>query len=400
MRVLFSWELGDNNGHLARSLGVALNLRDKGVPVLHAVRNTAIAEGILSTHQLRYIQAPVHIRAGAYNRQLSSYASILLASGYDRSNDLLGLLKGWISAISLYGADVVIADHAPTAILASRILGVPAIALGSGFEIPPSVDIFPSIIPWKSVPRSELAADHDAALVNVNASLATFGQSALARLDLLFANVTKVITTFPELDHYGPRINAKYAGPIAPPSLAKNKSWPNRNGIKVFAYLHGDLASVRPTILALERVGANALCVFPDAAEISSDLSENINFNISRDLVDVNKALMEADVVITNGGAGLMAQSLLSGVPMLLLPLFSEQHMGAIRAVETGAALQVHRESSAAKIVHALHKIISERSYRDAARAFRGRYGSSTLRSNIDEIVKLVFQSAARPTAD
>lgn len=400
MRVLFSWELGDNHGHLTRSLGIALALRNRGIPVLYAVRNTALAEKILSPHNLRFIQAPVHFRAGSYDGQLSSYASILLASGYDRANDLLGLLKGWTSAISLYGADVVITDHAPTAILASRVLGVRAVAIGSGFEIPPSLDVFPSIMPWKTVTQDELLADRDAALANINASLAAFRKPPLGRLDMLFADVIKVITTFPELDHYGPRTDAVYVGPTPPLVQPKRLSWDDRSGLKVLVYLHGNFESVKPTLLALERVDANAICVLPNATDMPRELAGTLKFKISHDLVDIRQALMQADVVMTNGGAGLMAQSLMSGVPLLLLPMFSEQHMGAGRAVETGAALQLHSASSEVKIVQALHKIRDDRSYREAARAFKDRDNRSKPTSNADEIVELIFQSAARAAAD
>lgn len=400
MRVLLCWELGDNNGHLTRSLGIALALRNRGIPVLYAVRNTALAEKILSPHNLRFIQAPVHFRAGSYDGQLLSYASILLASGYDHVTDLLGLLNGWTSAISLYGADVVIADHAPTSILASRVLGVRAVAVGSGFEIPPSVDVFPSIMPWRTVPRDELLADRDAALANINAGLAAFGQSPLGRLDMLFADVRKVITTFPELDHYGRRTDAVYVGPSLPLLQLKQISWDDRSGLKVLAYLHGNFASVKSTLLALERVDANAICVFPNATDMPRELAGTLKFKISHDLVDIGQALMRADVVMTNGGAGLIAQSLMSGVPLLLLPMFSEQHMGATRAVETGAALQLHSASSEAKIVQALYKIRDDKSYGEAARAFRDRYTRSRPTSYAEEIVELIFQSAARAATD
>jgi hypothetical protein len=51
-----------------------------------------------------------------------NYADILLRFGYADSNDLLGLVVAWRELMRLTGFELVLADHAPTAILAARTL--------------------------------------------------------------------------------------------------------------------------------------------------------------------------------------------------------------------------------------------------------------------------------------
>lgn len=50
-------------------------------------------------------------------------------------------------------AALVIADHAPAALLAARTLGLPAATLDSGFSVPPPETPFPSLRPWLAVPQ-------------------------------------------------------------------------------------------------------------------------------------------------------------------------------------------------------------------------------------------------------
>lgn len=92
-RVIYAWELGDNFGHLRRGLALAMALRQRGYPVLFVVRNTSIADRVLGPEQFRFLQSPVHMRRGGVNMNFRSYTDIFLASGYDDSVGLSGILQ-------------------------------------------------------------------------------------------------------------------------------------------------------------------------------------------------------------------------------------------------------------------------------------------------------------------
>ncbi|MBY5766626.1 glycosyltransferase family 1 protein [Rhizobium leguminosarum] len=238
MRVLYAWELGDNYGHLTRGVALGQSLRQGRHPVMFAVRNTTIANEILVPAGFHFVQAPVHMRSRPFHQPISNYAGILLASGYDDLPGLSGMLRAWMSQILLFGADVVLIDHAPTALLAARALGIPAIAVGTGFEIPPDVMPFPSFAVTDSEQGSGGLSDGEA-LRNINRCLRDIGKPELADMGGLFAYSTNLITTIEELDHYPTRTNALHVGPITGARNLARVEWQTDKKIKALVYLRG-----------------------------------------------------------------------------------------------------------------------------------------------------------------
>jgi hypothetical protein len=156
-RILMAWELGANFGHLTHQLPIARQLRESGHDVWFAVRDTSIAADLLTPQQFPYVQAPrCHYRMKPA-KPLMSYAELLLAEGYGIPSVLLGQLAAWTDLLRLFRADIVVGDHSPTAILAARVAGVRAVAMGSGFAIPPDRTPLPSIRPWLQVSPERLA---------------------------------------------------------------------------------------------------------------------------------------------------------------------------------------------------------------------------------------------------
>lgn len=371
MRVLFAWELGDNQGHLLKTIDVAMRLRELQVPVLFVVRNTSIASKLLTPRGFRYLQAPVYMRRGPFDMPLASYASILLASGYDRKTDLLGLVDAWLSIIQLYAATVVVADHAPTALLAARIANVSSVNLGTGFEVPPAVDPFPPIpmSVLNSLPIRE--AHQSEALSSVNYALLAHSALPLVSLSALFCGLPSILTTTPDLDHYGARAGAIYVGAVTSASGHPRLTWPTGNGIKVFAYLHGGLDGISPFLSAIHYLDASAICVLPDVDDVEI-ARRSPNIHVTNRLVDVEYSLTLAHVVISNGGAGLIARALSSAIPVLLMPTTAEQYMSAERVASLGAGITVRSEVSDRTVARHLKRLTTH-VYRQAATSIQNK---------------------------
>jgi MGT family glycosyltransferase len=78
--------------------------------------------------------------------------------------------------------------------------------------------------------------------------------------------------------------------------------------------------------------------------------------------------LRTAAVVVAHGGSGTTFGALAAGVPLVLVPFFADQLVNASRVAATGAALVIEPED-ASRLRAAIETVLSEPSYRRAARA-------------------------------
>src|SRR5262249_13075535 len=182
--------------------------------VLAAVREIPAAAAILGPQRIPFVQAP-HIATGLRPpEQMSSYADVLLDQGWSDGQVLDALTHCWLNLMRLYAPDVVVLDHSPTALLAARIARLPAVVVGNGFEVPFSATASSSFpgLQWATPERAEAAERRTTD--QANRVLAGYGLPALASLRELFSAVPVRLVTFPELDHYGPRSDAYYVGPL------------------------------------------------------------------------------------------------------------------------------------------------------------------------------------------
>lgn len=340
-KIAIAWELGDNHGHLGRHVMLAESLKNDGHDVLFIARNTTIAQATVGSRKLDYIQAPIFQSKTPETGETVNYASILLASGYRRQTDLSGLLDAWLTSLSLYKPGLVIVDHAPTALLAARLLGIRTLAVGTGFELPPPIDPFPSLQPWKHIAPEVLVVDHAAALETINGCLTARGCPALPKLSSLFEGVPRLAAIIPELDPYGIRRRLTYVGPVGPDTAdGEAIAWDSDTGPKIFAYLHNNFEELAPIVEALKRVAAEAVCVFP-GVDVSGFPELPSQVRVYDKLVDVPALLPAATMCISNGGIGLATQCIGHRVPMVLIPTYLEQFLTAhrIQAMKAGIIL-------------------------------------------------------------
>ena len=90
---------------------------------------------------------------------------------------------------------------------------------------------------------------------------------------------------------------------------------------------------------------------------------------VSREPVRLGPLLKDADLVVSNAGAGLCAQSLLAGVPLLLLPHFMEQYLNARAVARSGAAAWIHGRKVQQQFGEVLLQVLDDPSYARCAQA-------------------------------
>lgn len=396
MRVLFAWELGANYGHLARAAAITQRLRAEGCGTLVAARDVEYANSLLTPGGIEFVAAPHYRGPGRALRSTLNYSDLLGACGYHDPSTLRALLRAWLTLLRTTAPDALVIDHAPTALLAAKVLGIPRVLVGTGFTVPPAGNPMPPLL--AGARDADLRAADARVLSCINRALEGIGHPGLERVAALFTDAPVVLTTFRELDHYRDRENATYVGPVSPPRQLPAVKWPGSSETRVLAYLNADFPQLADLLSALRQIDADALCVIPGVPEMVTRRFSSDRLAICDSLVDIASLLRQATVVVTHCGAGLATQALAAGVPLLCIPRFVEQEMPARRIADLGAALVVGAQRSSADFKNALAHLLAEPSFVCAARSLASKFAQHDPRHAVDTIAQTILRVAQRPS--
>jgi len=396
-RILFAWELGANFGHLARNLAVARPLRAAGHEVLFAVRDTRTAEELLAPDGFGFVQAPSApgLRSG---KPQVSYADVLAVHGFDDAHSLLGRVRAWASLYELLQPDVIVIDHAPTALLAGRLRGLSMILLGSGFDVPPLVTPVPPIRLWETTPEEALVAAEARVVATINRALDGSTARPITRLVDIFAGVPIMRATFPELDHYGTQSGVTYVGSIGLNSsnAAQQVAWPRTRGLpRVLAYLRMSLPCLPNLLDALAKFPAEVICVVPGCTPAMAERHRAPRLRIFDRALRLPELLPDTDLMISYGGTATVAGSLLAGVPLLLASQAVEQQMVAMRVGALGAGVVMNLERKTGDFLRALAEATGNPRYKAAARKFAKQYSTFHQEQAVERVMVAIRQAAA-----
>jgi hypothetical protein len=381
-RVLFCWELGGDYGHLSRQLPVALELQRRGHEPVFAVRDLTGAEAILGPHGLRWLQAPLWIGQLTNLPPAISYPELLMRFGFLDARGLTGICRAWRNLVELVSPQALVLDHAPTALLATRGLGLPRLNLGDGFCIPPRMRPLPAFRWWQRENAARLQDSERHAWQTANQVLITLGAPPLVDFSEIAVCDANVFCTFRELDHYPERPDCDYAGPIFSLGQGISVTWPQVGEQRIFAYLKPGFTDLERVLEALSKSPASVLAHVPGASRQMLTRFNTANMAVSERPLDMQQASAQCDLAVCHGGAGTTAAMLLAGKPLLLLPMQMEQTMTAKRLETLGVALAMPREA-VAQAPRFLKRTLAEPSLAARARSFALDHSSYDQRATV-----------------
>ena len=390
--ILYAWELGANLGHIGTFLPIARELRVHGYTVHWAVTHPHQAARLLPNAGFEWLQAPTMPEQRREGPPLS-YADILLRFGYADGTDLLGLVVAWRELLRLTRAQVVLADHAPTAILAARSLDIPVMLFGSGFFAPPKVHPTPNMRPWSPVSAAHLLATDRQALANINAVLEDFGKPPLDTVAQLFQVAEDSLLSFPELDHYPARGPARYWG-MLPAAVAEDSIWPAVAGPRVFSYLRPETPHLEAALQTLHGLQGSVLIYAPGlSAELMQRYAAS-HIAFSPVPVDLNKVTRQADAGLTYASPAATVAFLMAGKPVLMMPGHLEQFLFARRVEEMGAGLLQNPEQPPQNLAAMLRQVLADPGFRANAGAFAAKYANFDQNAVMAHIVARIEELA------
>ena len=403
LKVVFASELGGGLGHLTRQLPIAHQLRLRRHDLLFAVPAHEGVAAELASRQLACVQAPRASLEKAVPDNALVYADVLAAAGFAETGALHALVREWRAIFDRTGADVVVCDHAPAAQLAARLAGLPAVQIGTGWELPPDGDNLPILVASDPAATPHRGPAETRILDNIRRVCAAEDRPGLERLSDLYATNAPLLLTIPEVDCFAPRAEGRYLGHIYDRAFGMTRSWPAGTR-RVFAYVRKEYLqgadALHAVLDGLSRSGASVIACIPDADETVLAGYRGDSMVVTRDPVRIEPLLPGADCVVTNAGNGVVNQSLVAGVPVLLLPYMLEQRLNSLRVEATGAGATILPGEVVANFGATLDRLLAQPSFAARARSIGKKYigfNPDGAAASVADIVEAVAHARAVP---
>ncbi len=405
-RVLLAWEVGADYGHLMRLALLGRELARRGHEPVFALRDLTHVQTLLGGDPFTVLQAPVFLGNVSGLPPPLGPAETLLRVGFLHPQALSGLVRAWRCLLAQVRPDLVVLDLSPTALLATRGLGLPRLLVGETFAMPPRREPLPPYRWWRPESKLRMAESERHALDGANAVLAGLGEPPLARLADLYATDEQIATAFAEFDQYPGRDAATeglhYWGVLPGLQVGVAPDWPQVDGPRVFAYLKPRARDFDKLLDALKALPVSVAVHAPGLSTAAQrrHLAANLRFHAAP--LRMADVCGQAALGICHAGASTTQVLVSAGIPLLLLPEHVEQMMTARRAAELGAALVVDYERPAPDCKRLLRRLLEEPAFAAAARSMQLRHAADDPTQRLQRVVDrlerwLPGRATARP---
>jgi len=373
-RIAFAWEMGGEYGHVMSCAGLASGLAAKGHHIAFMFRELRQLSVVPEARDYDVYQAPRSAREGVGMDVPAGYVDIMQGCGYADPNELTGLLGGWRSLFSGWKPDLVVADFAPTALLAARSLDLKRVTYGNGFFVPPRTTPLPPFRFDAPVDLARLARVEEAVLASIDVALPRLGARPLASVADLFDADDHFLCTFPELDHYGTRETSGYWGPRVRFDRGTEIQWPAGTGKRIFVYVKTNLPLLDPLLNVLAASPHRIVAYIPGLDEARKKRFASRTRIVADRPVKLERFLRDCDLLVSHGGE-ISAGALTYGVPSLVFPTHYEQYATARRFEQLNTGVWLGPGATPDLVPRGLNAALDPRRA-EIARTFARRYAT------------------------
>ncbi|NOT11222.1 MAG: hypothetical protein HOP23_05220 [Methylococcaceae bacterium] len=384
-KFVFAWELGAGYGHIDGFLPIAKILQRRGHEVTWVLKDLLYAPLLFTTYSFSYFQAPICWPI-SHTAPAMNYAGILQNIGFNDKFGLLARTQAWKTLFEYLNPDLILLDHAPTALLAARSLHYPRALFGGSFFSPPRTRPMPSIRPWLNIAEKTLLNTENEVVTIANSVLTQIGGPTLDTLADLFDIEENFLCTYSELDHYSNRDNAIYWGSNFNDADGVEPVWPPGDKKRIFVYLKNDYAGLETLLNQLRSSSYSVLAHIPGINPAFIQKFSNVNLHISPYPVKLSGIGETCDAVICHAGAGTAAAMLLKGKPLMMLPMQVEQLLLAKKIALLGAGLCIPAEVKKANFPATIKELLTQEYYKNNAEQFSKKYKNTHLQKQQESI--------------
>ena len=376
--ILFAWELGANLGHLIPISRIAQRIDEGSHRCVFALGDLAHARAVLGS-EAQILQAPLwprHRHFGAVPGALSSYADVLTGVGFADPAKVAAVAGAWTSLIELVRPDLIVADHSPGLLVALFGTGIRAIAIGTGFTMPPlDYDQFPPL-------RGDLApAVPELRLLEaVRDAKALVGGKRPANLLDVFRTRDRVVFGLPELDPYQ---SFRREPMVAPPGgLPSAQPWPRER--RLFVYAGAEMIGLDILLQALATVDVKQEAYLRGDAGPGREFLRLRGATVHDTPPPLEEVLRTASHVLTQGGAGTIAAAYTAGRPQLVVTSHDESSLNLDLLKRGGVGTGLEITENTKDVAAAIGKFIDDPALPDNALEAANRIARRVLPDGAD----------------
>lgn len=368
-KILCIWEQGEDLGHISQFYPIIGELDKRDLKIVFAVRDYSGLGNFNWSTRVTFVQAPAWL--GQVRTNMNGFADLLLEKGFDNAKGLSIIIEAWRQLLTAIAPDLIIFDHAPTALLAAKHLQVPKVIFSNPFLTPAPGAASPRLNPFNPNAESDIANTEQKILRVINQILEQVGQTPLTHFSQLYAADAYYLQGCRILDPYNDaRSNAEFIRVNSAPSNLETAQWRSGSSPTLFAYLKFGRRNVDTTLKLLANLQARVCCYYAGATDETCTQFDHTSLVVKNRPFDFPKALSQTNTIVCHGGMGVVQASLEQGCPMILLPTQVEQWHTAVRIAKLGLGVMIQQADTANTIETKITEFFSNSSYWDRAAAF------------------------------
>lgn len=395
LRIALVWEHGRNLGHIARLLEISRMIKNGGATPVWVVPFAYKNHPLILEESYEIYSVPTVGRDKATrSNRVDSFADILISLGFADAEFMRRQTKAWMALFKKIAPDKVVLDYAPIAKFAVHLMRMPAFEITNGFDAPPAdCPIFGIFI------RGAYLEQKNAQKVQlIDETMRPLARDISGGVSWDFSHYVnypqKIFDCLPETDPYAPRQNGLYIGPLISAKIRSEEStsWPdakgtNRNG-RIFAYLR-NISAPHALLDAFCRCGLSIFCVWPDAPTEFIGQHADGAVQISRNPVNIEKALSETSFFVNSGSTTTANLALLLGLSQLVIPSDIEKMLFARSLEKIGVGI-FHR--AGASFEEEISILTRSTKMQESATAVSKKYTGGVLQNNRQSFLSSLLQ--------
>lgn len=409
--VLYAWEYGHDLGHVSVFLPIAKHLRHTGWHVIFSIPYMA-ADG--NARQLLEVEGFSCIEfAGAAvapvpgcGTDIDNHVGLVSTQpGFRSDLEFDYFYAQWLGIVDRFRPRVVVGDFSLIALLVARTKGIPTVSLDLGYFIPPTVASIADLPSFsatetgtaKTIRSSNLPDLSEVVVGHANRTLARHAQKRLASFLDLYQSDLHLILNYPDMTPFGGHIAEHCHGAVIADNGGLNPRWPSAGILKykVFAYLKLESADTQKVLQALAGLEDTSVLIYlPQCPEALNLALRRPHIAVSDKPFDVAQVVADADLVICHAGAGMIAQSLLRGIPLIVFPNHLESRLNAARLAQTGAGITPPKDMDTQGVQLLIRQSLCEPHLTHSARTFASHHQPADVAHVAQMIADLVVSDA------